>query len=104
MDLEFDFYLLSELLLQLSDREFKTLKDEQVSKLLLSESDKVRKIAALRGVKCLSKARLKEMLANYMQVDEKRYYNVIHWLDFGVSAPRDVAAKAVAKVLARDRD
>ncbi|MEP7173353.1 MAG: DUF4062 domain-containing protein [Aestuariivirga sp.] len=87
----------------LSDKEFKTLSDEQIEGLLLSESDGVRKVTALKCVHSFAKKRLIKTLQSYIEDDKQRYYNVIHWLDLGVSAPKEIALRSAAKVLARER-
>jgi hypothetical protein len=86
----------------LSDREFRTLSDKQIGGLLSSESDRVRKIAALRCVRSFPKKRLSNTLRDYVAGEKHRYYNVIHWLDLGVSAPKEIAHRSAAKVLARE--
>lgn len=45
---------------------------------------------------------LTDLLDNYYSGDTHRYYNVIHWLDLGVSIPRDRARFAAKIVLVRE--
>ncbi|HEY1983039.1 MAG TPA: hypothetical protein VGH13_23405, partial [Xanthobacteraceae bacterium] len=86
----------------LSDKEFKSLSDEQIGGLLSPESDRVRKITALKCVRSFPKKRLIKTLQDYIAGDKHRYYNVVHWLDFGASAPKEIALRSAAKVMARE--
>ncbi|MGE3988385.1 DUF4062 domain-containing protein [Pseudorhodoplanes sp.] len=103
LTLEMPSTLLALVIHGIPDREFKALSKHHIESMLSSESERVRKIAALRCVRSFSKARLMQTLKDYITGDKHRYYNVVHWLDFGVSAPREIALGSVAKVLARDR-
>ena len=60
--------------------------------LLNHESPDVRKAASIKAVQTLSVRRIKSILREYISAD-KYYYNVIHWLDLGVSMSRDDARK-----------
>lgn len=86
----------------LSDKEFKTLSDEQIEDLLSAEADAVRKITALKCVRSFPKKRLIKTLKDYVAGDKVRYYNAIHWLDLGASAPKEIALRSATKVLARE--
>jgi len=57
------------------------------------KSDAVRKAAAILAVRALTAKRIKSILREYVDSDEYRYYNVIHWLDLGASMRRDYARK-----------
>jgi len=94
--------LLARVIYGLSDKEFKTLSDQQIEGLLLSESDRVRKITALKCVRAFPKKRLIKTLHDYVTGEKHRYYNVVHWLDLGVSAPKETALRSAAKLLARE--
>jgi hypothetical protein len=93
--------LLSHLIVEASDKGFRALSDASIFPLLVSEDDGVRKAAALKCVRSLPKRRLKTILEDYISRDAHRYYNVVHWLDLGVSAPRDWAVRAAEKVIAK---
>lgn len=43
-----------------------------------------------------------EILQDYIAGEKHRYYNVVHWLDLGVSAPKEIALRSTGKVLARE--
>ncbi len=94
--------LLARVIHSISEREFKSLSDEQIAAQLSSESDRVRKITALKCVHSIQKRRLIETLSNYIVGEKHRYYNVVHWLDLGASAPKEAALRSAAKVLARE--
>jgi hypothetical protein len=91
--------LISQLVLVAADENFRALDDEAINKLLLSEHDTVRKAAGLKCVRALPKKRLIKILNDYDSPDAYRYYNVIHWLDMGASAPSTLARKAAGKAI-----
>lgn len=94
--------LLSHLIVVSSEKVFRELSDSSITQLFRSEHDAVRKAAALKCVRALPKIRLTQLLGTYISGDWIRYYNVIHWLDFGASVPRDRARSAADKVLVRE--
>ena len=100
LGIEMPSELLARVIHGLPDRAFKTLSDEQIGGLLSSESDRVRKITALKCVRSFPKKRLIKTLQDYIAGEKHRYYNVVHWLDLGVSAPKEIALRSAAKVLA----
>ena len=91
--------LLVRVILRASKRAFASLADVDISKLLRSDSDAVRKAAALKCVHALSKHRAATLLAAHLDGSSTVYYNVVHWLDFGVSAPKSVASSAADRAL-----
>jgi hypothetical protein len=101
LDIKMSPFLLARLVYQLSDKEFAALSDQKVKSLLHSQTDRVRKITALKCIRAYTKARLKRTLNDYMSGDQQRYYNVIHWLDLGVSGPKPLSSRAVAKTIAK---
>ncbi|MDD5319249.1 MAG: DUF4062 domain-containing protein [Methylococcales bacterium] len=94
--------LLSQLIVEISAKAFRNLSDVSITLLLQSEDDAVRKSAALKCVRSLTKGRVDKLLTEYVSGGQHRYYNVVHWLDFGVSTPRDRAVLAAEKVLNKD--
>lgn len=62
------------------------------------ESDGVRKAAAVLAVRALPAKRIKRILREYLGSDKSRYYNIIHWLDLGVSMKRNDARKVARAV------
>jgi hypothetical protein len=91
--------LLSQIVYGVANKEFSALSDASILSLLVSDSDIVRKIAALKCIVALSKGRVSKLLEDYVSADGPRFYNVVHWLDLGASAPRDRAAQAAGKLL-----
>lgn len=91
--------LKSQVVKEISDSDFRGLGDAVINDLFLSESDTVRKTSALKAIKALPKTRIKNLLASYVRSDRYRYYNVVHWLDFGASAPAGLAKKSATKML-----
>jgi hypothetical protein len=94
--------LLAQVVIQASDKVFRTLADTPIVALLRSQDDSVRKAAALKSVRALPKAQVAKILADYLSENERRYYNVVHWLDLGMSAPRDRALAAVEKAIDKE--
>ena len=83
-----------------SMRQFAKISDRGILSLLDNEVDSVRKYASAKAVESFPVKRTKKILRTYVQKDEHRYYNVIHWLDMGASLPRGEARKA-AKALSQ---
>ena len=94
--------LLARLIVESSDKAFRSLRDASIRLLLHSEAEQVRKVAALKCVRALSKGRVAKLLASYVSGNQFHYYNVVHWLDFGVSTPRERALLAAEKVLNKE--
>jgi hypothetical protein len=90
--------LMARIIPLLSNKAFQGLSDAEIFLLLRSEDEGVRKAASLKCVRVLPRRRLKQILDVYMSADHC-YYNVIHWLDFGLSVPRDRMLRAVAKLV-----
>ena len=94
--------LLTQLILELSDKSFRLLSNQQLKKLLLDTDDSVRKACALKAVRSLAKKRLTQVLIDYLESEDKRFYNVIHWLDLGVSVSHEIAKRAANKVISKE--
>jgi hypothetical protein len=90
--------LLALLVVKASDREFRALTAHSIIELLMSEDANVRKAVAIRAVQALTKERINNIISNYVSLGTY-YYNVIHWLDFGASAPRGQAILSAKKIL-----
>ena len=80
---------------EMSNRLFSAFDNQSIINMLLMESDAVRETVALKAILCLPKSRLSSILDAYYEVDGSYYYNVIFWLDLGVSADR-ATSRAVA--------
>jgi hypothetical protein len=94
--------LLAHLVAEASDKVFRALSDASLTILLGSHDASVRKAAALKCVRALPKGRVTKILADYVSPGQDRYYNVVHWLDLGASAPRDRALLAAEKILTKE--
>src|SRR5262245_20343459 len=106
IDFEMPPQVLLHLVLESSDKAFRSLIDAQISNLLFSKDDGVRKAASLKCVRSLTKRRMSRIFDAYLSADRNRFYNVIFWLDMGISIPRDQAARAAENVIGstwRDR-
>lgn len=90
--------LLAQLIPLISDRDFQKLTQGVILQLMRSENEEIRKFAALKYVRTFSRRQVKELLEEYMAADQY-YYNVIHWLDFGISVPRERMLRAAGKLL-----
>ncbi len=94
--------LFAHLIAAASDKRFRSLDDETILKSLAVDSEQLRKVTALKCIRALPKTRVAKLLASYVSGDQFRYYNAIHWLDFGVSTPRVRAIAAASTVLDRE--
>lgn len=83
----------------ISDNAFRGLSEANIISLMRSENDSVRRAASLKYVRAFPRRKLKLFLDHYMASDQF-YYNVIHWLDFGLSVPRERMLRAAGKALA----
>lgn len=91
--------LMAQIIVELSDARFRSLMSQSVHKLFMAEKSEVRKAAVLKAIRVLSKQVLAKLLNEYVSKKGSRYYNVIHWLDFGVSVPRSQAVTAVDEII-----
>lgn len=92
-------HVLANIIPLIPDKAFLGLAEAVIVRLMRSESESVRKRAALKYARVFPRRRVKKFLDDYMAADQF-YYNVIHWLDFGISVPRDRMLRAAEKVLA----
>jgi hypothetical protein len=74
---------------------FSQLSDNIIFAMLNNEKADIRKSCSLKCIQSFKKSKLKAILNDYMSRDDCRYYNVIHWLDFGVAMPKDITKKAI---------
>ena len=99
LDLEMPAQLLHQVVLASPDEGFGKLSDTLLLKLLNNESDRVRKACALKIAKSATKKRIDKLLRMYVDHDDYRYYNTIHWLDFANSLPAARVRKAVRQII-----
>jgi hypothetical protein len=102
LELEMPKHLLTRVLLQISDKGFKSIARDKIGRLLLDADDTVRKVTAIKVVRSFPRKRVIQFLQGYVDSGEQHFYNVVHWLDLGASAPKDIAQKAVATVIAKE--
>jgi hypothetical protein len=88
--------ILKKIIALCSESRFAKISQDLLLALLNHDSESVRKTAAIMAVRALPAKRIKLILREYVESDDYRYYNVIHWLDLGASMTRD-EAKTVAK-------
>lgn len=89
-------YLKGIIIKYIHSREISELDDENMIEFLLNKADEVREKFVIRCVLSLGKRRLEGLLRGYIGRDEAYYYNVVHWLDLGVSLPKPYA-RAIAQ-------
>jgi hypothetical protein len=102
LELEMPKHLLTRVLLQISDKGFKSIAQDKIGRLLLNADETVRKVTAIKVVRSFPKKRVIQFLQEYVDSGEQHFYNVVHWLDLGASVPKDIAQKAVATVIAKE--
>ncbi|MGO4893820.1 DUF4062 domain-containing protein [Flavobacterium sp. W21_SRS_FM6] len=88
-----------QLVIEMPKKLFIAFNDQNIIDMLLIDSDVVREVVALKAVQCLPKNRLAKILTSYYGVDGSYFYNVIFWLDLGVSADRVISQKIASKEL-----
>lgn len=69
------------------------LSNETILEFFNDEDDAFRKYLAIRCLGALPKRRIQSLLDRYAGRDQSRYYNVIFWLDLGVSMPKPFGQK-----------
>lgn len=75
--------------------------DDLLLRELAHSNAECRAIVALRCVQNLSKARVTTLPNSYIDNENYRFYDSIHWLDLGVSLPGKLAKSVAEKELAR---
>lgn len=93
--------LLAHTIAALPLRSIKEGDDDLITSLLRDESEVVRKFTALKTAASLTKKRLAELLERQLRSEDTYYYNVVYWLDFGVSMRRPIVTGAVRRFFER---
>ncbi|WP_305988628.1 DUF4062 domain-containing protein [Roseibium sp. MMSF_3544] len=96
LDLELDSQIRDALLKLIPNKLIASLSDDIVIRELGRKNDSAREIFAIRCVQSIPKKRLTSLLDNYVDGENQRYYNSVHWLDLGTSLPSRLA-KSVAE-------
>lgn len=78
---------------------FRGLSEATIDALLRSEHESIRKAAAAKCVRAFTKSKIVRLMSAYMSNDRPYYYNVVYWLDVGVSVPRPQAVNAADAAL-----
>jgi hypothetical protein len=78
-----------------SEAAFRNISEAALFRLLNNKVDDVRKVASMLSVRAFTNKRLKSVLDEYVSGADYRYYNVIHWLDLGVSMSRRESKRIV---------
>ena len=96
-EIEMPSTILVDLIRTCASFKFSEVSDDALVSLLNSKDDKVRKISSLKSIQSLKKSKLRSLLKDYVegQESEYRYYNVIFWLDLGVSMPTSITRKTI---------
>ena len=74
---------------------FKKISNNALFGLLDHESADVRKETSIKVVKVFASQKVESILGAYVKRGRNYYYNVIHWLDLGVSMPREIVRKVI---------
>ena len=90
--------LLCHIVVEMADGAFRKLDSQTITNLLQSDDESLRRLSAVKCVRALSKSALVKYLKTHL-LEEKTYYNIVHWLDFGIAAPREQAEAAAKWVL-----
>ena len=99
LKIEMSSFVLVELIMICESSKFSKISDEVLMGLLNNEETDIRKFASLKIIQSFKKNRIKSLLNKYVVCQDYRYYNVIFWLDFGVSMPKSTTKKAVNFIL-----
>jgi hypothetical protein len=63
-----------------------------------SDQDAVRKVSAIQCARSLSKRRLERLLSAYL-AQGTYFYNVVHWIDLALSAPKEIVIRVLEGAL-----
>jgi hypothetical protein len=96
LDCDLQYSIRNAMLGLISQKSLNDLTNDLLLRELSNKTEQSRIIFALRCVQSLPKARIKNLLDYYLDGDQQRYYNSIHWLDLGASFPSK-KAKQIAK-------
>ncbi|WP_321397825.1 hypothetical protein [Emcibacter sp.] len=102
VELEMSPLILANLLRKIPTKQFSILSMENILNLLGHKDEQVRKITSLKCVISFSKSWLRSTLSNYLNNDNQHFYNVIFWLDLGVSMKKSLADHTAKIVLNED--
>ena len=87
-----------ELISAISLAKFRQITDESFLQLLDNEEAQIRKTATIKGIQAFPRNRIKDNFNSYFGENKNNYYNVLYWLDFGISIPKTVVGKAIKAI------
>lgn len=99
LDMEIDSEIMAKIIIEIPVSSFSSLEIGSVIRILRQKNEKLREICSLKSICSFSKGKINEILAEYAESGEFRYYNVVHWLDFGISLPIRQARLSAARLL-----
>jgi Domain of unknown function (DUF4062) len=88
MSLDMPATILQKVVELCAESRFSKISRDGLFVLLDNKADEVRRAAAIKAVLSFPSKRIRAILDEYVSGDRHRYYNVIHWLDLGVSMSR----------------
>jgi hypothetical protein len=94
LQLEMSVSLKKTIVVNASQKSFAKLSTEFLCKMLRAEDTDLRKLICLKCLIVFKKPRLRIILRDYVAAPESYYYNVIHWLDFGISMATQMVVSA----------
>lgn len=87
---------------RLNKTAFSSFGNDRICSWLSDEAESKRRAVALKVVICLPKTRIKEILRDYGQGQQKYFYNAVVWLDMGASLGK-TSSIAAARTLMNSR-
>lgn len=90
--------LLTQLIALLPLQRVREIPVSQLAAWLTSQEANLRKAVALKAVSALSKKVIDNLLSEHLSADQF-YYNVIYWLDYGLSVPRGAMLQGCRRAL-----
>lgn len=93
--LEMSITILEKVIRLCPEPRFLNISDDALLQLLDHGSADIRKTASIRVIRVFTSERIKSTLYSYINRDKPRYYNVIHWLDLGMSMSTEEVEKVV---------
>lgn len=85
------------LISSIKDREFISLGDDVILGILNNDDSEIRKHCAIKCARVYTKTRLQALFEKYNRTDQV-FYNVIHWLDFGLYSSKEKIRSVFKKV------
>lgn len=90
--------LKTRLIVNFNTKEFLRIPNNEIKSLLNNEDENLREKLSLKIIECLPKKDIEHILKDYLSQDTY-FYNVVHWLDLGISLKRDIVQKSARNVI-----